>query len=73
MIEADPSEYPNELTAAITEMVYVGDHLRILLDSQEPGGFVVKVSNNTGLKESRKGQSVRVGWRIEDCLAFDVI
>ncbi len=72
MINVSPNEYPNALEALIAELVYVGDHLRIVLDSQESSNFVVKVSNNLKLKEIRKGQHVRVGWHIEDCLAFPV-
>ncbi|UCE51548.1 MAG: ABC transporter ATP-binding protein [Desulfobacterales bacterium] len=72
VIDADPGEYPNGLKATIVEIVYVGDHIRIVLDSREISGFVVKISNESKMINVQKGQDVRIGWRIKDCLVFDI-
>ncbi|WP_119300697.1 ABC transporter ATP-binding protein [Dongia deserti] len=61
----------NELTAKVAEVVYAGDHLRIVLDAPEMRGFVVKKPNTAGLTAMAPGQIVRVGWRADDCLALD--
>ena len=72
MIGEDAKGQPNELTAVITELVYVGDHFRLVLQSSELEGFVVKIFNKNKWKGGKKGDSVHVGWRAEDCLAFAV-
>ena len=61
----------NELDAVVSGLVYVGDHLRISLLSQHFEDFVVKLPNSAGLPTLVEGQAVRVGWRVEDCLALD--
>jgi putative spermidine/putrescine transport system ATP-binding protein len=62
---------PNELPGTVRQRIYVGDHLRVVLDGPELDGFVVKVPNGAGLGAIVPGSAVRVGWRVEDCLALD--
>ena len=62
---------PDELPATVAELIYVGDHIRVVLAAPEFQNFVVKLPNGGGLPALSVGGAVRLGWRIEDCLALD--
>jgi putative spermidine/putrescine transport system ATP-binding protein len=61
---------PEQAEAVVHELTYVGDHLRVLLRLPAMDRFVVKLPNSARQPPLAVGQSVRVGWRIEDCLAL---
>ena len=63
--------WDNELPGTVAETVYVGDHLRVVVDVSAGSGFVIKMPNTAGALVPERGGTVRVGWRAEDCLALD--
>ena len=67
----DGQAMPQELTATVRDLIYVGDHLRVVLATPGLDSFVVKLTNSAGLPPLSASQPVRLGWRVEDCLAFE--
>ena len=74
-VEIAPSgdSTPNVLNGKIQELIYLGDHLRAVLQVADTKEFIVKVPNNAGHKVVSEGDSVAVGWQAEDCRALDPI
>lgn len=62
---------PCELSATVASVVYVGDHIRVVVTSPHFQHFALKVPNSHGLQEMAAGTPVRIGWHVEDCLALD--
>ena len=68
---SDGATMPNELSAAVRSVIYVGDHLRLIADVPGIGPIIVKLPNGPGVPPLSPGAEVRLGWRTEDCLALD--
>ena len=62
---------PTLSTAAIEEIIYLGDHVRTRLTVAGHADFIVKVPNNTERPPLKEGMKVKVGWSAEDCRALD--
>ncbi len=60
----------NMLSAVVREVVFLGDHLRLQMSVAGNDDFVVKLHKQPegGLVN---GQTVKIGWRAEDCRALD--
>ncbi len=73
-VELDPPEgkFPNNFDATVKELIYLGDHIRARVDLLGHDDFIVKVPNATGHRSLSEGQTVRLGWTMEDCRALDV-
>ena len=61
----------NVLDAAIRQVVYVGDHIRVVCAVDGVGALIAKIPNRSGLQGLSVGAAARLGWRTEDCLALD--
>ena len=62
---------PNVFEAQIKELIYLGDHMRVMLSVCGHDDFVVKVQNADGHSAFTPGQAVSVGWNVENCRALD--
>ncbi len=62
---------PNMLAATIRQIVYVGDHIRVVCVSEGGCMLVVKVPNHSNTNALSVGAAARLGWKTEDCLALD--
>ncbi|GAB5469341.1 MAG: ABC transporter ATP-binding protein [Rhodospirillales bacterium] len=62
---------PNLTKGKVKELIYLGDHIRCLLEIAEREDFVVKLPNATGHRELEEGEWADLSWRIEDCRALD--
>ncbi len=62
---------PNRTEAKVLELIYLGDHIRCRMAVHGDEEFVVKVPNAHGQKHLQVGETVPVGWQIEDCRALD--
>ncbi|MCB1385988.1 MAG: ABC transporter ATP-binding protein [Nitratireductor sp.] len=60
----------NRFDAVVTEVIFHGDHQRVVLDVLGQSGFVVKVPNSAGFEPPEVGKAVSVGWTIKDCHAL---
>jgi putative spermidine/putrescine transport system ATP-binding protein len=59
----------NRFEGRIEDLVYLGDHLRVLLDL---GGcrVIAKIPNKSGASMLERGATVAFGWLARDCQAF---
>ena len=67
---AEPGVYSNEFEAAIDDILFIGDHLRLRLNLCGNPNFIVKISNIVGHGAVLEGDRVRVGWGVTDCRAL---
>lgn len=72
-ILAGASEVMNTLQGEIHDLIYLGDHVRAVLNVAGAKEFVVKLPNSSSQKLVHKGEKVSVGWRTQDCRALDPI
>jgi putative spermidine/putrescine transport system ATP-binding protein len=64
---------PNLFDARVEELIYLGDHMRTRVSLLGHDDFVIKVPNAAGHVHLKPGETVRVGWQIEDCRALDAV
>jgi putative spermidine/putrescine transport system ATP-binding protein len=62
---------PNLFDARVEELIYLGDHMRTRVSLLGHDDFVIKVPNAAGYVHLKPGETVKVGWQIEDCRALD--
>ena len=73
-VEFDPPEtLDNVVEGRIREIIYLGDHLRVVMHVAGNPEFVVKVRNRGDRRPLEAGQMHRVGWAAADCKALDAI
>jgi len=73
-IEFDPDqELDNIIKGEIREIIYLGDHLRIVMDVAGNDEFIVKVRNRGERRPLEAGQVHTVGWAAADCKALDAV
>jgi len=72
-VTINPSEgqCPNIVSGEVRELIYLGDHIRTRVNVCGHDDFIVKVPNSAGHQALAEGDSVTVGWQIEDCRALD--
>ena len=64
---------PNVFDARVKELIYLGDHIRTRVQVCGHDDFIVKVPNATKHAELQPGNTITVGWQVEDCRALDVL
>jgi putative spermidine/putrescine transport system ATP-binding protein len=57
--------------ARVEEQIYLGDHMRTRVSVCGHDDFIVKVSNSSGHVHVAPGDTVKIGWQVEDCRALD--
>ena len=70
-INPEPGSCPNNLTGDVKELIYLGDHIRARLELCGQDEFIVKVPNSATHTQLVEGETVNVGWQVEDCRALD--
>ncbi|PID60355.1 MAG: spermidine/putrescine ABC transporter ATP-binding protein [Gammaproteobacteria bacterium] len=71
-LEFDPPEsLDNRLEGEIREIIYHGDHLRVVMSLAGNDEFVVKLRNRADRRPLAEGQRHLVGWLSGDCRALD--
>lgn len=63
----------NMLKGKINEILYLGDHLRIVMHVAGNPDFIVKVRNRSELRPLKAGQTIDIGWTENDCKALDSV
>jgi len=63
----------NLFRATLREIIYVGDHLRLLVDLFLPGGLVIKVPVASVQGVGDPGGEITVGWAAEHCRALNPV
>ena len=62
---------PNVFEAKVEELIYLGDHIRTRANVCGNSDFVIKIPNAHGHSVIRRGETVKLGWAMEDCRALD--
>ena len=73
-VEIDPEgALDNTVDARVREILYLGDHLRIVTEVAGTPEFIVKVPNGGRELRLREDDRCRVGWSAHDCRALDPV
>ena len=70
-INPEPGQCPNNVEGSVKELIYLGDHIRARLALCGQEEFIVKVPNSAHHTHLVEGETVNVGWHVEDCRALD--
>ncbi|MCP4329846.1 MAG: ABC transporter ATP-binding protein [Alphaproteobacteria bacterium] len=73
-VELNPPDgkFPNNFDARVEELIYLGDHIRTRVNLLGHDDIIVKVPNAAGHQSLKEGETVNLGWTMEDCRALDV-
>ena len=71
VVAPQASSLPNIFTARAEELIYLGDHIRTRFTVCGHDDFICKIPNSAGLTGFQEGDSVSIGWNVEDCRALD--
>ncbi len=72
MVEPEQTECDNHVSGLLRELIYHGDHYRLVIDVDEMGELIVKVPNDSRHARSfTPGQTCQLGWHSHDCHALD--
>jgi putative spermidine/putrescine transport system ATP-binding protein len=66
-----PAELPNTFEAQVKELIYLGDHIRTRVRLCGNDEFVIKIPNAQNHASLSVGETVKVGWTVDDCRALD--
>lgn len=73
-VELEPSETrDNELKGVVKEVLYLGDHLRIVMAVAGNDEFIVKVPNGGRNTTPVEGEMYKLGWSGTDAKALDAV
>jgi len=59
--------------AKVSDVTYLGDHLRVRASAFGNQTFVIKVPNASRQRPVNLDADIQIGWRAEDCHALDVL
>ncbi len=71
VVSPQAGSLPNIFTARAEELIYLGDHIRTRFTVLGHDDFICKIPNSAGLINLHQGDSVTIGWNVEDCRALD--
>ena len=63
----------NVFEAEVSELIYLGDHIRCRMSICKNDNFIVKISSDHTNASLNKGDIVTIGWQVTDCRALIVI
>ncbi len=63
----------NLVDGRIEELIYLGDHIRVRMNVAGNDEFIVKVRNRGEKRKLHVGETVPVGWALNDCKALDAV
>jgi anaerobic selenocysteine-containing dehydrogenase len=73
-VELEPSDNRDNLVkGTVREVLYLGDHLRIVMSVAGNDEFIVKVPNGGRSVIPVEGQTYNLGWSAEDAKALDPV
>ena len=70
-VNPQENQFPNVVEGHVKELIYLGDHIRTRMSVCGEDEFVVKIPNSAAHAQLREGETVKVGWKTEDCRALD--
>ncbi|MGY4167686.1 ABC transporter ATP-binding protein [Bradyrhizobium sp. USDA 4529] len=66
-----PGSLPNIFSARVTELIYLGDHVRTRVSVCGHEDFIVKLPNSESVTQVEPGTTIAIGWKAEDCRALN--
>ena len=69
-INPDRSDLANVFPGQVEDMVFLGDHIRVMVSALGNAEIVVKIPNQAGHGAILPGDDITVGWSELDCRAF---
>ena len=73
LIDPSPECCANVFDAKVEELIYHGDHTRVRVRVCGCDDFIIKQPNAAARAQLAEGDRIRIGWRVEDCRALDVM
>ncbi|MEM7193806.1 MAG: ABC transporter ATP-binding protein [Pseudomonadota bacterium] len=70
-VDPEPGQVPNMFSARAEELIYLGDHIRTRFTVCGHDDFIVKIPNSAIHAQLKQGDTVNIGWNVEDCRALD--
>ena len=70
-VNPDPGSVPNIFSGKAEELIYLGDHIRTRFTVCGHDDFIVKIPNSAAHAHLKEGDTVNIGWNVEDCRALD--
>jgi len=70
-VNPEAGSLPNIVDAKVEEQIYLGDHIRTRASVCGRDDFIIKMPNSADHTRLTPGESIRVGWLVEDCRALD--
>jgi putative spermidine/putrescine transport system ATP-binding protein len=67
----EPGELANNFDAQVRELIYLGDHIRTRVRLCGNDEFIIKIPNASNHASLSVGETVKVGWAVDDCRALD--
>ncbi|MGF6177918.1 ABC transporter ATP-binding protein [Ensifer sp. 4252] len=71
VLDAAAGSIGNDYPATIEETIYCGDHVRFRIKILDRTDWIVKVADRSVIQQIESTRALRIGWRVEDCLALD--
>jgi putative spermidine/putrescine transport system ATP-binding protein len=70
-VNPEPGSAPNIFSGIAEELIYLGDHIRTRFTVCGHDDFIVKIPNSAAHAHLTEGDTVNIGWNVEDCRALD--
>ena len=71
MVNPAAGSVANIFSGKAEELIYLGDHIRTRFTVCGHDDFIVKIPNSATHTHLKQGDTVNVGWNVEDCRALD--
>ena len=71
VVMPEEGSLPNIFNARAEELIYLGDHIRTRFTVCGHDDFIVKIPNSAEHASLKEGDTVNIGWNMEDCRALD--
>ncbi len=70
-VNPEAGSRPNIFSGVAEELIYLGDHIRTRFTVCGHDDFIVKIPNSAVHAHLKEGDTVNIGWNVEDCRAID--
>lgn len=70
-VNPEEGSLPNIFSGTAEELIYLGDHIRTRFNVCGHDDFIVKIPNSAAHAHLKEGDTVNIGWNVEDCRALD--
>ncbi len=70
-VNADSTDFNNIFDATVRELIYLGDHIRTRVNVCGNDEFIIKVPNSSNVAHMSEGETIKIGWKTNDCRALD--